>query len=161
MFLFIMKNIIRFYYATSKSKMSLENQVFRNVRFLVPAQNATISPPIGPILGQFGINIMDFCKQFNEKSKYIEIDTLVIVDLTLFKNKSFTFKIKTPPFTFLVNEENFGEVDELHVPLFIDLSSLYKILKIKKFDLFLTDISCMRSFLGTIRSMHVFVCNDL
>src|ERR1700734_2839792 len=87
-----MKNIIRFYYATNKSKKSLENQVLRSVRFLVPAQNATISPPIGPILGQFGINIMDFCKQFNEKSKYIEIDTLVIVDLTLFKNKSFTFK---------------------------------------------------------------------
>ena len=54
-----------------KTKSSMENEVLRKVRFLVPAQNATISPPIGPILGQFGINIMDFCKQFNDRSKYI------------------------------------------------------------------------------------------
>lgn len=143
-----------------RTKVPLEAQVLRYVRFLAPAQAATISPPIGPILGQFGINIMDFCKQFNEKSKYIEADTLVIVSLTLYKNKSFSFTIKTPPFSFLVNEENF-ELDENSIPLFMNLSSLYKILKIKKFDSAIADVSIMRSFIGTLRSMHVQICNDL
>lgn len=144
-----------------KPKISLENQILRKVRFLAPAQNATISPPIGPILGQFGINIMEFCKQFNERSKYIEQDTLVFVDLTLFKNKSFLFNIKTPPFSFLVNEENFDDVEDNNVPIFLNLSSLYKILQIKKMDSKISELSLMRSFFGTLRSMHLTVCNDL
>ena len=142
-----------------KTKSSMESEVLRKVRFLVPAQNATISPPIGPILGQFGINIMDFCKQFNERSKYIEQDTLVFVDLTLFKNKSFSFSIRTPPISFLINEEN-HELDENSIPAFINLSSLYKILKIKKIDNFIPDDSLMRCFFGTMRAMHVRICND-
>jgi len=145
----------------TKPKVNLEQQVLRKVRFLVPAQNATISPPIGPILGQFGINIMDFCKQFNDRSKFLEQDTLVFVDLLLFKNKSFVFNIRTPPFSFLINEENFGDIEETGVPTFVNLSSLYKILQIKKIDSSVNDLSLMRSFFGTIRSMHIRVCNDL
>jgi large subunit ribosomal protein L11 len=144
----------------SKAKISSDSLIFRHVRFLVPAQAATISPPIGPILGQFGINIMDFCKQFNEQSRYIESDTLVIVSLTLYKNKSFNFVIKTPPFSFLVNEENF-ELEENSVPSYLNLSSLYKIFKIKKNDLNIGDVSIFRSLCGTLRSMHLKVCNDL
>lgn len=143
-----------------KTKSSLETEILRKVRFLVPAQNASISPPIGPILGQFGINIMDFCKQFNEKSKYIEQDVLVFVDLTLFKNKSFIFNIRTPPLSFLINEENF-EIEEIFIPTYVNLSSLYKILKVKKFDSSVSDISLMRSFIGTMRAMHIRICNDL
>lgn len=143
-----------------KTKSSLESQVSRKVRFLVPAQNATISPPIGPILGQFGINIMDFCKQFNERSKYIEQDVLVFVDLTLFKNKSFVFSIRTPPLSFLITEEN-AELEDGSVPGFVDLSSLYKIMKIKKIDVKISDLVLMRSFFGTMRAMHLRVCNDL
>lgn len=143
-----------------KTKSSLENEVLRRVRFLVPAQNATISPPIGPILGQFGINIMDFCKQFNDRSRYIEQDVLVFVDLILFKNKSFVFAIRTPPLSFLINEESF-DIEETSVPVFINLSSLYKILKIKRIDIPISELSLMRSFFGTMRAMHVRVCNDL
>jgi large subunit ribosomal protein L11 len=143
-----------------RAKSSLESEILRRVRFLVPAQSATISPPIGPILGQFGINIMDFCKQFNERSKYIDQDVLVFVDLVLFKNKSFVFTIRTPPVSFLINEENF-EIDESSVPSFINLSSLYNILKIKNLDTPISDLSLMRSFFGTMRAMHLRVCNDL
>ncbi len=143
-----------------KTKSTLESQVLRTVRFLVPAQNATISPPIGPVLGQFGINIMDFCKQFNERSKYIEQDVLVFVDLTLFKNKSFIFSIRTPPLSFLITEEN-AELADGSVSGFIDLSSLYKIMKIKKIDVKISDLASMRSFFGTMRAMHLRVCNDL
>jgi large subunit ribosomal protein L11 len=145
----------------TKPKINLDQQVLRKVRFLVPAQNATISPPIGPILGQFGINIMDFCKQFNDRSKFIEQGTLVFVDLLLFKNKSFVFSIRMSPFSFLVNEENFGDIEETGIPLFVNLSSLYKILQIKKIDSPINDLSIMRSFFGTVRSMHLRVCNDL
>jgi large subunit ribosomal protein L11 len=144
----------------TKTKSSLESQILRKVRFLVPAQNATISPPIGPILGQFGINIMDFCKQFNERSKYIEQDVLVFVDLILFKNKSFVFSIRTPPVSFLVTEENYL-LEEGAIPNFIDLSSLYKIMKIKKLDVRISELALMRSFFGTIRAMHLRVCNDI
>lgn len=143
-----------------KTKFKVENEISRKVRFLAPAQSATISPPIGPILGQFGINIMDFCKQFNERSKYIEQDVLVYVDLTLFKNKSFIFSIRTPPVSFLINEENL-EIPDGSIPLFVNLSSLYKILKVKKLDLLGVDEVLIRSLFGTIRSMHLCVCNDL
>lgn len=143
-----------------KFKVAKENEVLRKIRFLVPAQNATISPPIGPILGQFGINIMDFCKQFNERSRYIDQDVLVLVILTLFKNKTFTFVIKTPPISFLINEDNHFLTEDL-VPKFIDLSSLYKIFQLKKFGMFQSDLASVRSMIGTLRSMHVQICRDV
>lgn len=144
----------------SRSKISSDKQILRYVRFLAPAQTATISPPIGPILGQFGINIMDFCKQFNEQSKYIESDTLVLVILTLYKNKSFNFVIKSPPISFLVNEESF-ELEEMSIPSFIDVTSVYKIFRIKYSGFFIPEHAFMRSIFGTLRSMHISVCNDL
>lgn len=159
-FIYIYMNNIVKKVLVVKTKTSLETEILRKVRFLVPAQNASISPPIGPILGQFGINIMEFCKQFNERSKYIEQDVLVLVDLTLFKNKSFVFNIRTPPVSFLINEENF-ENEENSVPTFVNLSSLYKILKVKKYDSPISDISLMRSFFGSMRAMHIRVCNDI
>jgi large subunit ribosomal protein L11 len=142
-----------------KVKAAKENEILRKIRFLVPAQNATISPPIGPILGQFGINIMDFCKQFNERSRYIDQDVLVLVILTLYKNKTFTFIIKTPPISFLVNEDNYFLSEDL-VPKFIDLSSLYKIFQLKKFGMFQSDLASVKSMIGTVRSMHIQICKD-
>lgn len=143
-----------------KTKTSLETEVLRKVRFLVPAQNASISPPIGPILGQFGINIMEFCKQFNEKSKYIEQDVLVLVDLTLFKNKSFIFSIRSPPISFLINEEHF-DMEENLIPTYINMSSIYKIMQVKKLDSPISELALLRSIFGTMRAMHVRICNDI
>ena len=130
------------------------------VKLQVKGGQANPAPPIGPALGSKGVNIMEFCKQFNERSKYIEQDVLVLVDLTLFKNKSFVFNIRTPPVSFLINEENF-ENEENSVPTFVNLSSLYKILKVKKYDSPISDISLMRSFFGSMRAMHIRVCNDI
>jgi hypothetical protein len=65
------------------------------------------------------------------------------------------------PFSFLVNEENFEDIEETGIPIFVNLSSLYKILQIKKIDSPINDLSIMRSFFGTVRSMHLRVCNDL
>jgi large subunit ribosomal protein L11 len=136
------------------------DDILRKVRFLAPAQSATIAPPIGPILGQFGINIMEFCKQFNDRSKHIEPDVLVFVDLILYRNKSFVFTIRTSPISFLVNEENL-EIEDGDVPLFVDLSSMYKMLKIKALDSSVSELVLMRCFFGTMRSMHLQICNDL
>lgn len=143
-----------------KQRISKENEVLRKVRLLAPAQSATISPPIGPILGQFGINIMEFCKQFNERSRYIDADVLVLVILVLYKNKSFGFTIKSPPVSFLVNEESSFLVEE-EIPKYINLSSLYKIYKVKTFSIAHREVLELRSIFGTLRSMHLQVCNDV
>ena len=72
----------------------------------VPAGSANPSPPIGPALGQRGVNIMGFCKDFNSKSLAagIEKDTPVPVIITVYSDKSFTFEMKTPPASFLLKK---------------------------------------------------------
>jgi large subunit ribosomal protein L11 len=67
------------------------------LKLQVPAGSATPSPPIGPALGQRGINIMEFCKSFNAQSQDMEKGSPVPVEITYYQDKSFTFKMKTPP----------------------------------------------------------------
>jgi large subunit ribosomal protein L11 len=72
------------------------------LKLQVPAGSATPSPPIGPALGQRGINIMEFCKSFNAKSQDMEKGSPVPVVITYFQDKSFTFEMKTPPVSFFL-----------------------------------------------------------
>jgi large subunit ribosomal protein L11 len=74
------------------------------LKLQVPAGSATPSPPIGPALGQRGLNIMEFCKAFNAASQEIEKGAPVPVTITIFQDKSFTFKMKTPPASFLLKK---------------------------------------------------------
>ncbi len=74
------------------------------LKLQVPAGSATPSPPIGPALGQRGLNIMEFCKAFNAASQEIEKGSPVPVTITIFQDKSFTFKMKTPPASFLLKK---------------------------------------------------------
>jgi large subunit ribosomal protein L11 len=67
------------------------------LKLQVPAGSATPSPPIGPALGQRGINIMEFCKAFNAQSQEMEKGSPVPVVITYYQDKSFTFQMKTPP----------------------------------------------------------------
>ncbi|MCB1416074.1 MAG: 50S ribosomal protein L11 [Nitratireductor sp.] len=67
------------------------------LKLQVPAGNASPSPPIGPALGQRGLNIMEFCKAFNAKTQEMEKGAPIPVVITIFQDKSFTFEIKTPP----------------------------------------------------------------
>ena len=69
----------------------------RKVRLRVGAGIAKPGPAIGQALGPLGLNMADFCKQFNEKTKLFEKETPIPVDLSAFSNRSFTFKVKTPP----------------------------------------------------------------
>ncbi|MBU2580273.1 MAG: 50S ribosomal protein L11 [Alphaproteobacteria bacterium] len=74
------------------------------INLQVPAGKANPSPPIGPALGQRGVNIMEFCKAFNAKSKDIEPDTPIPVKITVYSDRSFTFQMKTPPATFFLKK---------------------------------------------------------
>ena len=74
------------------------------LKLQVPAANASPSPPIGPALGQRGINIMEFCKAFNAKTGDMEKNAPVPVVITIFQDKSFTFETKTPPASYFLKK---------------------------------------------------------
>ena len=74
------------------------------INLQVPAGAANPSPPIGPALGQRGVNIMEFCKSFNAKTKDLEQGTPIPVKITVFSDRSFTFEMRTPPATFLIKK---------------------------------------------------------
>ena len=67
------------------------------IKLQVPAGKANPAPPIGPALGQHGVNIMEFCKAFNAKTAQADPDMKIPVDITVFADRSFTFETKTPP----------------------------------------------------------------
>ena len=74
------------------------------IKLQVPAGQANPSPPVGPALGQQGLNIMDFCKAFNAQTQSMEPNLPVPVVITVYSDKSFTFIIKTPPASFLLRK---------------------------------------------------------
>src|ERR1700688_2807481 len=75
------------------------------VKLQVPAGSANPSPPIGPALGQQGVNIMEFCKQFNAQTQHIEKGLPTPVVITVYSDRSFTFIMKTPPASVLIAKE--------------------------------------------------------
>jgi large subunit ribosomal protein L11 len=80
-----------------------KKEVTAQVKLLIPAGKANPAPPVGPALGPHGINIMEFCKQFNAKTQSMG-DTLVPVVLSVYKDRSFTFVLKTPPASELIKK---------------------------------------------------------
>jgi large subunit ribosomal protein L11 len=74
------------------------------VKLQVPAGSANPSPPIGPALGQRGLNIMEFCKAFNAKTQQMEKGMPIPVTITVFSDKSFAFEMKTPPASFFIKK---------------------------------------------------------
>jgi large subunit ribosomal protein L11 len=85
----------------SKSK----KEILGLIKLQVPVGKANPSPPIGPALGQKGLNIMDFCKQFNAMKFLFEIGAPIPVTITAFKDKTFTFTTKNPPVSYLIMQE--------------------------------------------------------
>ena len=74
------------------------------VKLQVPAGQANPSPPIGPALGQQGVNIMEFCKQFNAQTQQLEKGAPIPVVITVYADRSFTFEMKTPPVSFFLKK---------------------------------------------------------
>ena len=74
----------------------MAKEVSAQIKLQIPAGKANPAPPVGPSLGQHGVNIMEFCKQFNAKTQK-EGDSIIPVIITVYKDRSFTFMMKTPP----------------------------------------------------------------
>ena len=81
-----------------------KKEVEGKLKLQVPAGQANPSPPVGPALGQRGLNIMDFCKSFNDKSKGEQPGVMLPVSVTYYTDKSFTMEIKLPPASFFIKE---------------------------------------------------------
>ena len=131
------------------------------VKLHVPGGQANPAPPVGPALGQHGVNIMEFCKQFNAKTQD-KIGLTIPVEITIYADRSFTFITKTPPASVLIqkalgipkgsgtpNRDKVGQITR---------KQLEEIAKTKMPDLNTTDLeAAIRMIAGTARSMGVVV----
>ena len=128
------------------------------IKLQVAAGAANPSPPVGPALGQHGVNIMDFCKAFNAKTSNVEKDLPIPVVITVYADRSFTFITKTPPAAVLLlkaagikkgsgvpNRDKVGKVSR---------AQLEEIVKMKEPDLTAASLdAAVRTIAGTARSM--------
>ena len=132
------------------------------VKLQVPAGSANPSPPIGPALGQQGVNIMEFCKQFNAATQKQEKGLPIPVVITVYADRSFTFIMKTPPASVLIRkaigvEKGSGTPNTSKVGK-ITRKQLEEIAKTKTPDLTAADLEAsVRTIAGTARSMGVDV----
>jgi large subunit ribosomal protein L11 len=132
------------------------------VKLQVPAGKANPSPPIGPALGQQGVNIMEFCKQFNAQTQKLEKGLPIPVIITVYSDRSFTFIMKTPPASVLIRKaigiEKGSGVPNTQKVGKISRKQLEEVAKTKTPDLTAADLeAAVRTIAGTARSMGVDV----
>jgi large subunit ribosomal protein L11 len=82
----------------------MSKEVVARIKLQIVAGQASPAPPVGPALGQHGVNIMEFVRQFNEKTNKMEEGMIVPVEITVFKDKKFTFILRTPPASYLLKK---------------------------------------------------------
>ena len=132
------------------------------VKLQVPAGQANPSPPIGPALGQQGVNIMEFCKQFNAQTQSVEKGLPIPVVITVYSDRSFTFVTKTPPAAVLLRkaaaiEKGSGEPNKTKVGK-VTRAQVEEIARTKMPDLTAADLeAAVRTIAGSARSMGVDV----
>ncbi len=136
-------------------------KVVGQIKLQIPAGKATPAPPVGPALGQAGVNIMDFCKAFNARTA--KDDGLIIpVVITVYADRSYTFITKTPPVAILIKREagiakGSGEPNKTKVAK-ITMKQVEAIAKLKQPDLTAADLkAAINTVMGTARSMGVDV----
>ena len=138
----------------------MAKKILGYIKLQVPAGSATPSPPIGPALGQRGVNIMGFCKEFNAKTA--GGDMIIPVVITVYSDRSFTFIMKTPPASVLIRkaigiEKGSGTPNTAKVGK-ITRSQLEEIARTKQPDLTAADLeAAVRTIAGSARSMGVDV----
>ena len=140
----------------------MAKKLIATIKLQVPAGNAQPGPPVGPALGQHGVNLMEFCKTFNAQSQHIERDAPVPVVISVFADRSFTFEMKSPPASWLIrkaanvdkgsgtpNTEKVGTVTR---------AQLEEIATIKKADLTAAEMdAAVRTLAGSARSAGINV----
>ena len=139
----------------------MAKKIVGKIGLQIAAGKATPAPPIGPALGPYSLNIMDFCKQYNERTQS-QAGMIIPVEITVFEDRSFTFITKTPPASFLIKqalkidsgskEPNRNKVGKLSA------AQLEEIATLKMQDLNANDIEMAKRIIaGTARSMGVEV----
>ena len=132
------------------------------IKLQIPAGKANPAPPIGPALGQHGVNIMEFCKAFNAKTQNDDPDMKIPVVITVFADRSFTFETKTPPAADLIRKaiglaKGSGKPNREKVGK-ISLGQIEEIAKKKMTDLNTTNLeSAIRTISGTAKSMGLTI----
>ena len=132
------------------------------VKLQCPAGAANPAPPVGPALGQHGVNIMEFCKQFNAKTQKLEPGLVIPVVITIYQDRSFTFILKTPPVAILLKkaakiEKGSGEPHKTKVGAVTE-AQVQEIAKTKMPDLNVGGLeAAIRTVKGTARSMGIEV----
>ena len=132
------------------------------VKLQIPAGKANPSPPVGPALGQRGVNIMEFCKAFNAATQGMEVGLPTPVVITVYSDRSFTFVTKTPPASVLLKKaaglKSGSAVPNKNKVATLQREQLVDIAKLKEPDLTAADIhAAVRTIAGTARSMGIDV----
>ncbi|QIA28063.1 50S ribosomal protein L11 [Thermaerobacter sp. PB12/4term] len=139
----------------------MAKKVIGKIKLQIPAGKATPAPPVGPALGQHGVNIMAFTKEFNERTKD-QVGLIIPVEITVYQDRSFTFITKTPPASILLAraagvEKGSGTPNKNKVGR-VTRKQIREIAELKMPDLNAADVeAAMRLIEGTARSMGIEV----
>jgi large subunit ribosomal protein L11 len=143
----------------------MSKEVVARVKLQIAAGQASPAPPVGPALGQHNVNIMDFVRQFNEKTRGMEEGSIIPVVITVYKDKSFVFELKTPPASYLLkkaagiakgsgapNKEKVGRVTRKQIE---------DIARVKLPDLNADDLEAAKRIIeGTARNMGLEIVSE-
>lgn len=140
----------------------MAKKVAGQLKLQVPAGKANPSPPVGPALGQRGINIMEFCKAFNAKTQEMEVGAPCPTVITYYVDKSFTMEIKTPPASYYLKKaaklKSGSKTPSRDVAGTVTVKQVREIAEAKMSDLNANDIEgAMKIILGSARSMGIEV----
>jgi large subunit ribosomal protein L11 len=143
----------------------MSKAVVARIKLQIAAGQASPAPPVGPALGQHNVNIMDFVRQFNEKTRGMEEGSIIPVMITVYKDKSFVFELKTPPASYLLkkaagiakgsgapNKEKVGQVTRKQIE---------DIARVKLPDLNANDLEAAKKIIeGTARNMGLEIVSE-